>query len=124
MDAIVEKFKGGAFLIKDYYFGDDYIPEKMNEDQKMIRDMVREYVEKEVWERGHILDQQASLMDEAGELGLVGAHIPVNYGGQELDTILNTIIGEEIGRGDASFCTTFAANTGIGMLPILYYGTE
>jgi alkylation response protein AidB-like acyl-CoA dehydrogenase len=124
MDTIVEKFKGGAFLIKDYYFGDDYIPEKMNEDQKMIRDMVREFVEKEVWTRGHILDQQPSLMDEAGELGLVGAHIPAKYGGQELDTILNTIIGEEIGRGDASFCTTFAANTGIGMLPILYYGTE
>ena len=124
MDTIVEKFKGGAFLIKDYYFGDDYIPEKMNEDQKMIRDMVREFVEKEVWTRGHILDQQPSLMDEAGELGLVGAHIPTQYGGQELDTILNTIIGEEIGRGDASFCTTFAANTGIGMLPILYYGTE
>lgn len=121
---MVEKFKGGAFLIKDYFFGDDYIPEKMNEDQKMIRDMVREFVEKEIWERGHILDQQPSLMDEAGELGLVGAHIPANYGGQELDTILNTIIGEEIGRGDASFCTTFAANTGIGMLPILYYGTE
>jgi len=124
MDTIVEKFKGGAFLIKDYFFGDDYIPEKMNEDQKMIRDMVREFTEKELWERAHILDQQASLMEEAGALGLVGAHIPAAYGGQELDTILNTIIGEEIGRGDASFSTTFAANTGIGMLPILYYGTE
>jgi len=124
MEAKVEKFKGGAYLIQDYAFGTDYIPERMNEDQKMIRDMVREFVEKELWERGHKLDQQSALMEEAGALGLVGAHIPAAYGGQELDTILNTIIGEEMGRGDASFSTTFAAHTGIGMLPILYFGTE
>lgn len=124
MEAKVEKFKGGAYLIQDYAFGTDYIPERMNEDQKMIRDMVREFVEKELWERGHKLDQQSALMEEAGALGLVGAHIPAAYGGQELDTILNTIIGEEMGRGDASFSTTFAAHTGIGMLPILYFGTD
>ncbi|MCO6461490.1 MAG: acyl-CoA dehydrogenase family protein [Saprospiraceae bacterium] len=124
MDTIIEKFKGGAFLINDYSFGSDYIPERITEDQKMIRDVVREFVEKEIWTRGSQLDQQASLMDEAGELGLVGAHIPAQYGGQEFDTILNTIIGEELGRGDASFSTTFAAHTGIGMLPILYFGTE
>ena len=124
MDTKVEKIKGGAFLIENYAFGTDYIPERMNEDQKMIRDVVREFVEKEIWTRGYILDQQAKLMDEAGELGLVGAHIPVEYGGQEFDTIVNTIIGEELGRGDASFSTTFAAHTGIGMLPILYYGNE
>lgn len=124
MDTIIERFKGGAFLINDYSFGSDYIPERITEDQKMIRDVVREFVEKEIWTRGSQLDQQASLMDEAGELGLVGAHIPAQYGGQEFDTILNTIIGEELGRGDASFSTTFAAHTGIGMLPILYFGTE
>ncbi len=124
MENILEKFKGGAFLITDYYFGTDYIPERINEDQKMIRDMVSEFVVKEIRPKGYLLEHQPALMDMAGELGLVGAHIPVEYGGQELDTVLNTIIGEEIGKGDASFCTTFAAHTGIGMLPILYYGTE
>lgn len=96
----------------------------MNEDQKMIRDTVREFVEKELWTRGSKLEEQPALMDEAGELGLVGAHIPAEYGGQEFDTIINTILLEELGGGDASFSTTFAAHTGIGMLPILYFGTE
>lgn len=124
MDTTIEKFKGGEFLIKNYSFGSDYIPERMNEDQKMIRDTVREFVEKELWTRGSILGEQQALMDEAGELGLVGAHIPTEYGGQEFDTIINTILLEELGGGDASFSTTFAAHTGIGMLPILYFGTE
>ncbi|MCL4118179.1 UNVERIFIED_CONTAM: hypothetical protein GTU68_064401 [Idotea baltica] len=63
-------------------------------------------------------------MDMAGELGLLSAHIPEAYGGMGLDTNTNTIISEEIGKGGGSFNTTFAAHTGIGMLPILYFGTE
>ena len=60
----------------------------------------------------------------AGELGLLGAHLPEAYGGMNLDTNTTTIIGEELGRGGNSFNTTFAAHTGIGTLPILYFGTE
>lgn len=124
MEQIENKFKGGEFLIKDFSFDDDYIPEMMDSDQKMVRDMVRDFVDNELAESAHILENQVPLMDKAAELGLVGANIPQKYGGQELGTILNTIIGEEMGRGDASFSTTFAAHTGIGMLPILYFGTE
>ena len=86
--------------------------------------MAREFVDAHAREKGHHLSEQTALMEMAGELGLLGAHIPESYGGMELDTNTNTIIGEEIGNGGGSFNTTFAAHTGIGMLPILYFGTE
>ena len=58
------------------------------------------------------------------KLGLLGAGMPESYGGMNLNTITGAIIGEELGRGGGSFNTTFAAHTGIGMLPILYFGSE
>ncbi len=116
--------KGGAFLIKDSNPAEVFVPEDFTEEQRMIQNMAREFVDVHAREKGHFLAEQASLMEMAGELGLLGAHIPESYGGMQLDTNTNTIIGEEIGNGGGSFNTTFAAHTGIGMLPILYFGTE
>lgn len=121
MDTLI---KGGEFLIKDYSAQGKYIPEKINEDQQLIRDAVKQFVIQSVQINGGKLDKQVELLTQAAELGLVGAHIPQKYGGQEFDTIINAIISEELGGGDASFSTTFGADTGIGMLPILYFGTE
>ncbi len=115
---------GGAYLIQDSNHSDIFVPEDFDEDQQMIRDMTREFVSKQARERGHLLEEQVSLMEEAGALGLLGAHIPEQYGGMGLDTNTNTLISEEVGAGGGSFNTTFAAHTGIGMLPILYFGTE
>ncbi|MCB0688791.1 MAG: acyl-CoA dehydrogenase family protein [Saprospiraceae bacterium] len=116
--------RGGAFLISSTDPQSVFMPEETNEEQEMVRQMTRDFVNSETKVRGHILEEQVSLMDKAGELGLLGAHIPEQYGGMGLDTNTNTIISEEIGRGGGSFNTTFAAHTGIGMLPILYFGTE
>lgn len=115
---------GGEFLIKDTDFNLNFIPEDLNEDQEMIRQSVRSFVEQEVLLRGNEITQQVSLLQEAASLGLLGSHIPEHYGGNPLDTFSNTLISEELGRGEASFNTTLAAHTGIGMLPIFYFGTE
>ncbi|MFN8330022.1 MAG: acyl-CoA dehydrogenase family protein [Saprospiraceae bacterium] len=116
--------KGGEFLIKDTSVDANFIPEDITEDQSMIRTVVRQFVEREIWPKGHKMDFQVELLEMAAKMGLLGAHISEEYGGSPLDMHSNTIISEELGRGDASFNTTIAAHTGIGMLPIYYFGTE
>ncbi|HOJ91510.1 MAG TPA: acyl-CoA dehydrogenase family protein [Saprospiraceae bacterium] len=102
----------------------NFIPEDLNDDQNMIRASVREFVTNEVRVKGNELQNQEELLALAGQLGLLAAHIPEEYGGNPLDTHSNTLISEELGRGNGSFSTSLAAHTGIGMLPILYFGSE
>ena len=115
--------KGGEFVIKESSAEDTFIPEDINEDQKMVRQMIRDFA-KEAGDKAHQLEYQVELMNKAGELGLLGAHIPEEYGGMPMDTNTNTFISEELGTMGGGFATTIAAHTGIGMLPILYFGTE
>lgn len=115
--------RGGEFIIRDSSPDDVFIPEEFNEDQKMVRQMVTDFVT-EMGDKAHQLESQVELMEKSGELGLLGAHIPEMYGGNPLDTNTNTLIGETLGKAGGSFDTTFAAHIGIGMLPILYFGTE
>lgn len=115
--------KGGEFVIKESSAEDTFIPEDINEDQKMVRQMVRDFAG-EAGEKAHQMEYQVELMNKAGELGLLGAHIPEEYGGMPMDTDTNTFISEELGTMGGGFATTIAAHTGIGMLPILYFGTE
>ncbi len=115
--------KGGEFIIKETGFEHTFTPEDTNEDQRMIRQTVRDFA-KESGDKTNHLEFQIELMDKAGELGLLGAHIPEEYGGMLMDTNTNTIISEELGSMGGGFATTIAAHTGIGMLPILYFGTE
>ncbi len=127
METLTDKqqlIRGGAFLVQDTTPAETYVPEDMTEEQAMIRDMAKDFVKGHSGVDGHVLEKQASLMETAGELGLLGAHMPEAYGGMELDTNTNTMIAEEIGHGSGSFNTTFAAHIGIGMLPILYFGSE
>jgi len=121
--AILQALRGGEFIIRETAPEDVFIPEDFNDDQKMVRQMVKDFVH-EMGDKMHLLESQVELMEKSGELGLLGAHIPEAYGGNPLDTNSNTLIGEELGRAGGSFDTTFAAHIGIGMLPILYFGTE
>lgn len=116
--------RGGSFLIENPPLDSIFVPEESSEEQNMVRQMAKDFVDTEPRVKGHLLEAQVGLMNKAGALGLLGAHIPEAFGGMGLDTNTNTIIGEEIGKGGGSFNTTFAAHTGIGMLPILYFGTE
>ena len=115
---------GGEFIIKETSPEHVFIPEDINEEQQLIRATVRSFVESEVESRGSQLENQPALLEDAAKLGLLGSHIPEEFGGMPLDTYSNTIISEELGKGDASFNTTIAAHTGIGMLPIYYFGSE
>ncbi len=120
--------KGGEFLVKSSDYRDMFVPEDFNEEQLMIRDTVRSFVEQEVMpftERIEKLEEGLipSILEKFAELGFLGTHMPDSLGGGDLDFITNTLIGDEIGPS-GSFTVTYNAQTGIGMLPILYYGTE
>jgi alkylation response protein AidB-like acyl-CoA dehydrogenase len=120
--------KGGEFLIKDSNYQDLFIPEDFNEEQLMVKETVKSFVEQEIHpyvERIEKLEEGLipSILDKFAELGLLGTHMPESLGGSNLDYITNTIIGEEVGPS-GSFSVSYNAHTGIGMLPILYYGTE
>ena len=120
--------QGGEFLIKDSTAAGTFIPEEMNEEQKMIRNMVRDFLANEIAPRIDKIEKQtdniaADLLETAGGLGLLGSHMPEKYGGMEMDFNTNTILGETLGPAGA-WTVSFAAHTGIGMLPILYFGTD
>jgi alkylation response protein AidB-like acyl-CoA dehydrogenase len=120
--------KGGEFLIKDATIDEIFIPEQFNEEQKMIRDTCQDFLKNEVEANRAKIEKQedgisATLLEKMGEMGLLGTHMPEEYGGLEWDTNTNTLISEVIGPG-GSFIVSYAAHTGIGMLPILYFGTE
>ncbi len=120
--------KGGAFLIQDSKPEDTFIPEEANEEQLMIADTVRGFLHNELMPVQDRLEAQekglsASLLEKMAELGLLGTHMPEAYGGLELDTNTNTLIGDVLGPAGA-FTVSYAVQIGIGMLPLLYYGTE
>ncbi len=120
--------RGGEFLVKETKPSEIFIPEEFNEEQEMIRETVTDFVVSRILPNTDKIEHQednivVTLMDEIAALGLLGTHMPVSFGGMELDTNTNTLIAEAFGPS-GSFNVSFAAHTGIGMLPILYYGTE
>lgn len=122
--------KGGEFLIKDQDANSLFIPEEFSEEQKMFGQMARDFIDSKVKPIVPKIDKQLenpdlipNLMDEAGQLGLLGASMPEEYGGMGIDFNSETIITEELGKSN-SFGVAFAAHTGIGTLPVLYYGTD
>ncbi len=130
MEALVKNdvLKGGEFIIKDAMMEDIFIPEEINEEQMMVRDMALDFLNNEILPLREKIEKQEAgattgLLEKMGELGLLGSHMPAQYGGTELDTNTNTLICDIIGPS-GSFTVSFAAHTGIGMLPILYFGTE
>ncbi len=129
-DTLVQQqvLKGGEFIIKDTPAVDIFIPEDFNEEQLMVRDMVRDFVHNDILTNALRIEKQepgvtVGLLNKTAELGLLGSHMPQEYGGMEMDTNTNTLISETFGPS-GSFTVSYAAHTGIGMLPILYFGTE
>ncbi|SFW72095.1 acyl-CoA dehydrogenase family protein [Chitinophaga sancti] len=130
MEATVDKstLKGAEFLIKESPVHEVFTPEDFNEEQRMIKEMAEQFVAKEVTPVLDRIDKleeglMPSLLEKAGEQGLLGAAFPEEYGGLGKDFITATLINEALGAGH-SFSVAMAAHTGIGSLPILYFGTE
>lgn len=121
--------KGGEFLIKDTDASQVFIPEEFTEEQRMIAATCREFLEKEIWPRLEDIDKAktpeliSSLMDKAGELGLLGTSVPEEYGGFGMNFNTSMLVAEVTGAGH-SFSVALSAHTGIGTLPIVYYGNE
>lgn len=121
--------KGGEFLIKDEPANSVFIPEEFSEEQKMFSDMANDFLKSRVWPNVVKLDKHeepglmVKLLEEAGELGLLGAGLPEEYGGMGVDFNTETILSEHLGPSH-SFGVAAAAHSGIGTLPLLYFGTE
>lgn len=126
MATMLKTVKGGEFLIKETAAEDVFTPEEFNEEQKMMADMCRDFLETEVLPNLDRIDAQEEglmqkLMDKAGELGLLSVSLPEQYGGFGKDFNTSLLITEIVGAGH-SFAVALAAHTGIGTLPILYFG--
>jgi alkylation response protein AidB-like acyl-CoA dehydrogenase len=120
--------KGGSFLIEERTPEEIFTPEDFTEEHRMIADTTRQFIDKEVTPRIDELEKHdwklsRELVGKAAELGLIGANIPEEYGGLGLDQTSGALIGENIGRS-ASFATTLGAESGIGLLPIVYFATD
>jgi alkylation response protein AidB-like acyl-CoA dehydrogenase len=120
--------QGGEWIIKEVKAADVFIPEEFNEEQLMVRDMCTQFLETEVLPVVERMDKlepglMPGLLAKAGEQGLLGVSVPEQYGGMGKDFITSTIVAEYLGGG-YSFSVANAAHTGIGTLPILYFGTE
>ena len=120
--------KGGEFIIKQANTSEIFTPEQFDEEQLMIADMCKDFVNTNVFNQLDRIDSleeglMSSLVKSAGELGLLGTGLPEEYGGFEKDSITTMIQTEILGSGH-SFAVAYAAHTGIGTLPIFYYGTE
>ncbi len=119
---------GGEWIIKESNPHETFIPEDFNEEQTMVMDMCHQCLEAEILPIVDRIDKMepglvASLMQKAGEQGLLSTSFPEEYGGLGKDFITSTIVNEGMGGG-YSFSVAVAAHTGIGSLPILYFGTE
>jgi alkylation response protein AidB-like acyl-CoA dehydrogenase len=120
--------KGGEWLIKESNAFETFTPEDFNEEQLMVKDMCLQFLSTEVIPNIAKIDKlepglMPTLLEKAGEQGLLGASIPEDLGGLGKDFITSTLVNEALGGG-FSFSVAVAAHTGIGTLPILYFGTE
>jgi alkylation response protein AidB-like acyl-CoA dehydrogenase len=118
--------KGGEFLIKETQAKDVFIPEEWNEEQQMIAQTCHDFLAQHVWNNLDRIDAQeeglmVDLLNKAGELGLLGISVPEEFGGFGKDFTTSMLATEILGAGH-SFAVAISAHTGIGTLPILYYG--
>jgi alkylation response protein AidB-like acyl-CoA dehydrogenase len=123
-----EVIKGGGFLLAETLPAQVFSPEDFNDEQRMIGQTTREFVDKEIVPRHDEIETkdyelQRGLIKEAADLGLINASVPTEYGGLELDHVSNMLIAEHL-SGEASFSTGFGATSSIGLLPIVLFGTE
>jgi len=121
-------FVGGEFLINDISHEDVFTPEDFSEEHRMIYETAKDFIQKEVLSQMDKIEHKdhevvLSLLRKAGELGLLGTDVPEEYGGLGLDKVSTTVVGEAMGTG-GSFSVVYGAHTGIGTLPIVYFGNE
>ncbi len=120
--------KGGEFLVKDSSPQSIYTRNEMNEEQQMFAQMVNDWIDNSVYPHTDAIEHQegnicVQILKEAGQLGMLGSSIPEEYGGMGVDFNTDSYLSEELGKA-GSLSVSVAAHTGIGSLPILYFGTD
>jgi len=120
--------RGGSFLIEESTPEEIFTPEDFSEEQRMIRDMTAQFVAEEVLPQVEKIEHKewdvtVSLLKRCGELGLLGIEVPERYGGENLDKVSSLIVAEQMARV-ASFAVSYGGHSGIGTLPIVYFGKE
>lgn len=130
MEAATENkaLKGGEFIVKETQAENVFIPEEFSEEQKMMAAATQDFIDKEITPITESIENMeegvmSGLMDKAGELGLLGVNVPEEYGGLGMSFNTGMLIADIMAVA-GSFSTAYGAHTGIGTLPILYYGTE
>lgn len=124
-----QAIKGGEFLIRETQAQEIFIPEQWNEEQKMIAQTCKDFLNQEVFPKLDAIDSMKdpkimpSILDKAGELGLLGTSVPQELGGFGMDFNTTMLVSEVFGAGH-SVAVALSAHTGIGTLPILYYGND
>jgi len=122
------KILGGSFLLEERQTADVFTPEDFSEQQQMIGQTTEEFAVNEILPQADKMEQKdfsisRALLKKAGDLGLAGVEIPEAYGGLEMDKVTAAIIADHIAKY-AGFGTTWGAHSGIGLLPLVYFGTE
>jgi len=125
----VELIRGGQFIVRETPCENIFTPEDFTEEHKMMRDSVIEFVDREIWpfkERFEKKDYDFTeeVMRKAGEMGLLGVAVPEAYGGLGMGFIATMLVCDYISGATGSIATAFGAHTGIGIMPIVLYGTE
>jgi len=131
MSVLTEKksIKGGEFIVRETEAQEVFIPEEFSEEQKMMAQACQDFIDTEIVPNADRIDSMKepelvpNIFKKAGELGLLGISVPEEYGGMGMSFNTSMLIADIIGAA-GSFSTTYGAHTGIGTLPILYYGTE
>jgi alkylation response protein AidB-like acyl-CoA dehydrogenase len=128
--AVVPKTKiaGASFLLEERQPTEIFTPEDFNEQHQLIAQTTEDFAQNEIVPNIEKIEHKdfsvtRDLLKKAGELGLTAVDVPEAYGGMEMDKVTSAIIGERIAKY-AGFATTWGAHTGIGLLPIVYFGTE
>jgi len=121
--------RGGQFLVKETKCEDVFTLEDLNEEQKMMRDSTKEFVDRELWANWERFEKKdyaftKECMEKAAELGFLSIAVPEAYGGMGMGFVSTMLVCDYISGATGSFSTAFGAHTGIGTLPITLYGTE
>ncbi|AXG70549.1 putative acyl-CoA dehydrogenase [Kordia sp. SMS9] len=121
--------RGGQFLVKETKCEDVFTPEDFSEEQIMMKESVKEFVDREVWPHKERFEKKdyaltEEVMRKAGELGFLGIAVPEKYDGMGMGFVSTMLVCDYISGATGSIATAFGAHTGIGTMPITLYGTE
>ncbi len=124
-----EILRGGQFLVKETPCEAVFTPEDFTEEQKMMRDSVKEFVDREIWPKKEEFEKKnyqltEDIMKKLGELGFLGVAVPEEYDGLGMGFVSTMLVCDYISGATGSIATAFGAHTGIGTMPITLYGTE